>query len=59
MAFGGGAFTAQNKTLPGAYMNFISAIIDKYDRMRIEILAPNDTCLLYTSYRSKAYQRKR
>ena len=25
MAFGGGAFTAQNKTLPGAYMNFISA----------------------------------
>lgn len=24
MAFGGGTFTAQNKTLPGAYMNFIS-----------------------------------
>lgn len=25
MAFGGGAFTAQNKTLPGAYINFVSA----------------------------------
>ena len=24
MALGGGAFTAQNKRLPGAYLNFIS-----------------------------------
>ena len=26
MALGGGAFTAQNKRLPGAYLNFISAV---------------------------------
>ena len=25
MAFGGGGFTAQNKVLPGAYINFVSA----------------------------------
>ena len=25
MAFGGGTFTSQNKVLPGAYINFVSA----------------------------------
>ena len=25
MALGGGTFTAQNKVLPGAYINFVSA----------------------------------
>ena len=25
MAYGGGTFTAQNKVLPGAYLNFVSA----------------------------------
>ena len=41
MALGGGTFTSQNKELPGAYINFVSAASAS--------AALSDSCLLYTS----------